>query len=456
MTEPESLTIAPEAGSWRSQLRHNRSPEALRFRGQMGLPTDRPVVMTGHQAEFWHPGILAKYLAADAFAAAGGEQAPGVAFLVVDQDRPERTVVRYPVVEARGNLGVREIAYGIGGDPPPPGPGATPPFVRDGLRRIGEALAAHAGEPTVACRVAFATRDLMAPLLTERGRSARVLFASGLHRADLFGELVERMGREPERCIHAYNAAALAHPGAGIRALVADEVQDRWELPLWRLPPGSPRSHVYAEDLPGIPREELAPKALFMTGLLRLAGCDLFIHGLGGGGGDAGGGYDAITDAWLTAWLGEEAVAALAPVTVVTATRYLPLESAASPAPTPAPTLAPAEAARAVWRAHHARHIPAELGLDGLDEQRRSLVGQIAAADRRTRHRLYRDLHHLLDRYRAEHSEELAALAERAESERARLGDPAILHDRTWAFPLYPAGMLDELREGIRRALGAG
>ena len=36
------------------------------LREQLGLPVHGPVIMTGHQAEFWHPGILAKYLACDA------------------------------------------------------------------------------------------------------------------------------------------------------------------------------------------------------------------------------------------------------------------------------------------------------------------------------------------------------------------------------------------------------
>ena len=47
-----------------SLLSHNDSAEARAFREQLGLPTDRPIVMSGHQAQIWHPGILSKYLAA--------------------------------------------------------------------------------------------------------------------------------------------------------------------------------------------------------------------------------------------------------------------------------------------------------------------------------------------------------------------------------------------------------
>ena len=35
-----------------------------------------------------------------------------------------------------------------------------------------------------------------------------------------------------------------------------------------------------------------------MTGLMRLAGCDLFIHGTGGGA------YDLVTEEWLGSWMG--------------------------------------------------------------------------------------------------------------------------------------------------------
>src|SRR5205823_2691827 len=150
-------------------------------------------------------------------------------------------------------------------------------------------------------------------------------------------------------------AAVAWHPTVGIRPLLADEVQDRWELPLWWLPPGREREHVYAEDLGRIPIAELAPKALMMTGLMRLAGCDLFIHGLGAAGlvepGRVVEGYDVITGEWLAAWLGPEA--SIAPIVMVTASFLLPLLDR------PLPTLH--DSARATWLAHHARHDPIAL-----------------------------------------------------------------------------------------------
>jgi hypothetical protein len=432
----EALTIRPHAEQWRGLLGHDTSPAAGRFRAELGLPTDRPVIMTGHQTQFWHPGILAKYLAADAFAASTGA---AVAFLVVDQDRPDRVSVRYPVVEREGNLGVREVVYGADDRAAPgrrvdDGLGVAG-FVQDGLNRIDEAMRAHDGDPMLARRVALAVRNLMSPYLGPAGRAAPILFATELSRTTLFQELVQRMAREPEACTAAYNTAVAAHPGAGIRPLEANPTQDRWELPLWRLLPDGRRTHIHAEDLAGIPPEELAPKALFMTALLRLAGCDLFIHGTGGAGDE---GYDRITEDWLRGWPNQER-AALAPIAMVTATRYLPIAHG--------PEVTAADAERAVWRAHHARHVPAELRLLALEQQRRTLVAEIAVAAPPVRATLFRDLHRLLDHYRADHAGELKALARETAAARARAHDGKVLRDRTWAFPLYPA-----LR-GLRREI---
>lgn len=389
--------------------------------------------MTGHQAEFWHPGILAKYLAADAFAA--GSSA-AVAWIVVDQERPDSAAIRYPHLDA-GSLSASTLTLRAGECAAPAG--LAPDFVARGLRTVAAAIERHAGLPSFSRTIAAALDELMGPLLT----LPRVtLFASELARATLFRELVAKMAADPEACCAAYNAAAARHPAAGIRALVADPVQDRWELPLWHLPPGRERTHVYAEDLPSIPPSELAPKALFMTGLLRLAACDLFIHGTGGAGLDDQAGYDRITDEWLAAWLGINP-ADLAPITTVTATRLLPL-------PIHPPTARAVD--RSVWLAHAAPHNPHIIRDGYYDDAKRTLVLQIAKAPRPERRALYRRMHTLLDEYRATHAADLAAIAGDADQARARLAAAPILADRTWAFPLYPPSVLASLRDEVRAA----
>jgi len=442
MPPEPSLTIRPGAGQWRMLVRRNDSPEAARFRRELGLPTDRAVIMTGHQAEFWHPGILAKYLAADAAAGAIG----AAAWLVVDQDRAETTELRYPGREGgAGDGSALTLRTAVVGERGLAGVVDAAPGVRQGLEAVSSALARHAGGPTLARRVAAALGDLMAPLLSQP--SPPTVFATGLCGAGLFSELVGRMKADPESCVRAYNAAVARHPTAGIRPLVLDDVQYRYELPLWHLPPGGPRAHVYAEMLDAVPVDRLAPKALFMTGLMRLAGCDLFIHGTGGGGGDEGHeGYDAVTQDWLTHWL-SILPEALAPIATVTATVYLPLD-------TPPPPTA-GEVARARWMAHSARHNPGCVGDGEGEERKRALVAAIDAADSADRARLFRGLHEFLEGYRGRHAAELGALDRLAAAAAARAGEPDLRTVRTWPFALYPAGVLGGLRDRIAAEFGS-
>jgi hypothetical protein len=398
--------------------------------------------MTGHQPEFWHPGILAKYLAADAAARQSGAT---VEWLVVDQARPETVEVRYPA-RVEGRLVAKALK--LGGQPEPHLPtDAAAPCVSEGLARIIGAMSSAGSEPTLSRRVGAALVELLRPLGIA---PAQTLYATELWRLDAFGELVDRMRREPERCVRTYNVAVARHPTAGMRPLIADDVQDRWELPLWRLTRAGVRRRVYAEDLAegAIPRQELAPRALLMTGMLRMVGCSLFVHGTGGGGVGGGDdeheGYDAVTDEWLADWLGARD---LAPIAVVTATRRLPLLDQGVPTA--------ADVARAAWRAHHARHEPAMLG--ELDSERRklALVGRIAATpDRRAHAVLFAQMQSELTGYRARHERELQRLARDAAEARGRLAAAAVAMDRTWAFPLYPEAMLWELKAEIDAAFG--
>ncbi|MBX3377826.1 MAG: hypothetical protein KF678_12580 [Phycisphaeraceae bacterium] len=445
---PESLTIHPPPIAWRHLLHHNTSPQATQLRRELDLPTDRPIIMTGHQPEFWHPGILAKYLAADA-ASAALNACP--VWLFVDQDRPDSVPLHFPAVGnaitterpalSVGTLTIRERT-------PPTSPRDPAPLVAAQLATLLSTLARHHSAPTLSHQIAATLADLARPYLA---LPHPTIFATQLSRTTLFRELVAQMARDPERCIRTYNAAAARHPSANIRPLTASDIQDRWELPLWHLPPHRPRTHVYAEDLPAIPPHELAPKALFMTGLLRLAACDLFIHGTGGAGStdvspppDAHDGYDLITEEWFRDWLGQP----LAPMTLVTATRYLPL--ADGPIPTPA------DLARARWLAHHARHSPLLLRDPDAALAKQHIVDQIELLPRHTRARadLFRRLHAALADYRQQHSPELSSLSTSAAETAAQLAQRDILFNRTWPFPLYPDPVLSSLRDDVRRSFG--
>jgi hypothetical protein len=421
----DPLIIRPSAPEWGDALRA----------GPVQRP--RPIIMTGHQPLFWHPGILAKYLAADAAARKWGGE---TTWLVVDQGRPATVELRYPARVA-GRLVSKSVLFGGNGDPAVPDDAAVP-CVRDGLARIIAAMNAARGERTLSRRVGRALQTLLSPMMAA---PARTLYATELWELPAFTGLVSRMTADPEHCVRAYNAAVAHHPSAGMRPLIADDIQDRWELPLWWLPREGPRRRVYAEDLRNIPRDELAPRALLVTGMLRMSECSIFIHGTGGGGSDdEHEGYDTVTEEWLRQWIG---TTALAPLAVVTATKHLPLGVKSCPGA--------AEVATAKWRAHSARHHPAMLGEPTNESVKATHVAAIKSSrDRHARDASFRAMHHILDEYRARRVQDLSGLEYAAAEVEGQKADAAIASDRTWPFPLYPPEALQDLKRRIDRAFG--
>jgi len=447
------LVFDPPAEQWAPRLldhaRAGQSPASAEFRRELGLSVDRPIVMSGHQATIWHAGILAKALAAEALADVA--RADSV-WLVVDQDSERLSVLRHPYLGADGvwaasmvplrsdpgNLTDDVAACALPAqrppDPNPRLPDGTPAPVRAGVARILKALAGHADASNAAEQTALAAGDLAADLM----RPPRMIFASAIASTSLFRSLVDQMAREPERVVLAYNRAVAERPHVGIAPLKCDELQDVYELPLWAIEPGQARRRIYAHDIGQIDPRSLAPRALLMTGILRWAACDLFIHGLGGGQ------YDPITERWLADWLG----ASLAPALVASADVLLPSQ----------PRLTDIhDLARARWRMHHARHDPAMLGEPEAAEHKEALVRRIASR-RATGHNVlddYRALHRLLGEVRSRHADELEKLADDVRRIERDLAGSAVAQDRTWPFPLHDPETLAGLRRAIRQALGA-
>lgn len=436
------LVIDPPGDRWPALLgapaRHT-DDRARRMREQLALPTDRPIVMTGHQAWIWHPGILAKYLACDA---AAGALRAAPAWVVVDQDEHD-LAVRIPVRDASCALRAETASLAPPTQPRGAPTGALPAFepipprpagavalpsVERGIARLVEALSAHRRATTAAAQVAGALADLMRPVVP----TAPTVFATSLVSSDLFNELVDRMAADPRRVAQAYNDAVRAWPQAGVTELAHPDNAYRCELPLWRLRPGAPRLPVRAADLAGVPRTELAPKALLLTAILRLGACDLFIHGTGGGV------YDRATDAWIESWLGER----LAPVAVVTATMQLPLATDET---------TEADVATLTWRAHHALHDPAALHAADFARRKREHLARISAlkTTRADPAPEFRALHALLESYRGVHAEGLARLRADAERARVALAESAVARDRTWPFPWHDDRALAALRDSV-------
>jgi hypothetical protein len=257
------------------------------------------------------------------------------------------------------------------------------------------------------------------------------IFAANLCATRLFAGLLDRMRADPAHCARTYNDAIAAHPEARLAPL---RVEGEIELPVWHIGAGTGRARARADAriIAESPPSSLAPRALLMTAMLRMAGCDLFIHGLGGGI------YDHATERWMRDWIGVE----LAPTAVVTATLLLPLESAGA---------SPQEIDRAAWRAHHARHDPALLGDPAAAAEKTRLVQQIRDLKRTGGNAapVFAQLHRLLDESRLRHKDGLDALENSATEARARRAEASIAHDRTWAFPLYPLEDLRRLKSEI-------
>jgi hypothetical protein len=419
------------------------SEDAEQFRRELGLPTDRPVVMTGHQAEFWHAGILAKYLAADAIAShRGSADAPiATAWCVPDHVAETPGRVAYPAMATAGS-GDASVGEWIRAE--------IDLFTEDAIRETKTDISHRLNSARAALRSVSGARDsdtqiaAQQHLLASRldlAPDAPPVLASRLHETTLFRTLVQRMRTEPDACVEAYNAAASAHPDAGVRPMVV--AADRTELPLWRTDDAGRAHAVFLSDLEEDDESIIArlrPRALLFTGLLRAHACDLFIHGTGGGV------YDRVTERWLADWLGWS----LAPAGVATATLTLDLG---------VPDVSRTDLRDARWRAHHARHNPGAIGeteeLSRAQNEKQSMVERIDATPRGERDPLYFEMHAMLERVRESHPEELAAIDERVRTVEAALADRAIAKDRTWAWFLHADEDLAALRSAIAEALRA-
>lgn len=459
--DPPEFT-ASDASLWTPRNRGTLDSLSADLREVLGIARDRPVIMTGHQAGFWHCGILAKSLAATGLATRPFESTslPQLVHIVVAQDDNDAGLIEYPSRDAAGAITVRQwrLAPQVEGvptglrpvvpDPIAPVDGARD-FVNQGLEDIAKAIRARADQPSLAMQLAHAAHDLVAARCPGAG-TWHITSALALSQSHAFATLAEKMAADPRACVHAYNQAASEHPAAGVRPLQLHDDDARIELPIWRVSPLGGRVSARVSDVrAALAHSELAslaPKALFMTALLRAFACDLFIHGTGGGV------YDKVMERWLQLWPAVGMFADspfiaqnLAPAVVATATVRLPLLDA------PVPTAA--EVARARWLAHAARHNPAVLNDADAAAAKHLALATMRGANPAARLSAYRAAHAELDAYRANHADELARLTAAAahlEHLRAAAG-PALR--RTWAFPLAPAQSLADLAARARAHL---
>lgn len=409
-----------------------------RARRELGLPTDRPVVMAGHQLTVWHAGVLAKWIAVGALARAVGGVA---AWVWVDQDEHEYSTLSVPVLNDGSRLALARWTLTdapAGGMPVVSCPAFTPrrfegraalPSVERGAGEIERALREHRAASNAAEQIARAIGGLLEPF----GAPVQSFFATDLRRTALFGSAVDDLRAHALAAAESYNRAIAQSPEARVGALRLDRAGGP-ELPLWVTQRGVARRGATLGELAHVPIEALAPRALLMTGLLRQSACDLFIHGTGGAL------YDRAAETWFREWRGVE----LAPMVTATADLFLPFGDRTR--------VTEADAARAAWQAHRARHDPALLGDSARATEKATMVERIRAARGRGDRPLeaYRAMHSRLAEYRAERSADLAAFDRAAAEARRGLEESALIDDRTWPFPFHEPAALQALGDQIR------
>lgn len=470
--DPLSITLRPPAAAWRTALSKSPNADAQAFRRELGLPTTGPILMSGHQPGLWHPGILAKWVAMVHGAALMNVQA---AWVVVDHDEVAPMRVRLPLKAADGSLRAAEFDLSAAQYPPDrpahsrSASRVVAPLLKGeqyaidgvgaGVNAMIAACDAFASAPSAAEQVAHAASRLIhdTPHGVLHGSPTPTVFlATLLSRTRAFRALVERMIADPIACVKAYNDAAAAHPHARMRPLrtiasAATNSAIATELPLWILRDGK-RVPATAASLASLITKQnawpsIVPRALFLTLLLRLHGCDMFIHGLGGGGADEGEGYDEVMRDWATRWLGN---VHLAPLATVSATLRLPFELTGR-------EVSREDATRATWTAWHAKNDPAALGEQQLANRKKALVAEIATLPRHDprRRTLWQDMRSIIAEAQARHAPDLTRLADVATRAHASAKLDAVRLERTWPFAIYPASSLLALSQQIRDRLSA-
>ncbi len=329
---------------------------------ELGLPSDQPVYMTGHQAEFVHAGVLAKSIALDAL----GRNAT-VVYLVADSDTPKDMALTI-IEQSEGEQPRRHSVSMPGVDleqpaetQPAGSADAWSAFFDDicavlpdcSSRLVAETRAAWLdGAVEINWTEACIRLQCMAETAL-RLASQPVVRVSALSRTRAFAAFAGQLLRDADAFAEHYNRAQRRYRERfGVRSeqrpvplLAVDG--ERVEAPFWLYEASGPRRRafvspatesggvtLFADETPiaTLPIDDAAllsgvhslealgwrlrPRALSLTAFCRLLLCDLFVHGIGGAK------YDAMTDDFVARYFGIEP----SPVLCVTATLYPPVE----------------------------------------------------------------------------------------------------------------------------------
>jgi hypothetical protein len=457
MTQPSpSVRVEPAMSAWSVNENPQRDRVLLIERintrakrtGTTELdPSVKNLIATGHQAQLWHPGILAKDIALDLAAETLGTQR---LHMIVDQDANEAWRLDVPWVDG-DELKVKAVLLADQKPGVPTGfqPPAETRQLQERLAGLDPALIGVLSDAlenlpkceSLAEQIAVVLDRLKKPYAGDMP----VMMVSDLAGLAVYESIVSRMLDDAHACATAYNNAVAEHPQAGMTPMAVG--RELVELPMWAVHWNEPRRRVFVDLADSTPMfvyddgepidcetATLLPRALMLTAVMRGYFCDLFIHGTGGLV------YDRVTEVWWGAWAGES----LAPMAGVTADVFLDLG---------APVADRAELDRAVWRMHHLPHnVDRVLGLDGKAVRRKlDLIEHMGDDRARQRRRAgFAELHQI-NRELAEQNPDAIASAKRdLHLARAGVKNARIARRRDWCFALYSPQSL----HALRRCLG--
>jgi len=350
-------------GEVRRLARREAVARAREYSERMGVPLrdvpDDPdlLVVTGHQPEFYHPGVWVKDFLLQRLSEDTGAAAID---LVVDSDGFDTLEIHSPCLKPEVRVCRAFLAVGTTDGcfacTPVPDAGDIGEFCRAGAEQLqtlpAPALGRHFAAYCELLQAAAPSARNVAELVTFSRRAYEAaagtdyleLPVSSMARSRSYAALAAHLALDAQAFADVYNSAlhdyrertgtrsnAQPFPDLG----TADGLV---ELPLWHI--AGRRATVWARtgeapalvvegevvcDLSGGPAAAveailslgatLAPKALALTMHARLLVADLFIHGVGGGR------YDQVTDDVLRRYFGVEPP----PFAVASMTMYLPL-----------------------------------------------------------------------------------------------------------------------------------
>jgi len=263
LTDCKAIVCEPAFTEWEKMLYHEEGAILgktqhewkTESRIELGVSTDKPIIVVGHQPTFFHPGILAKFIAADRLASeVNGE----VIFLVVDHHKGLDGTIETPNGDVECTSLQSDVPMRL--QPRVDIVRSYPPFTTVLQEAIGE-------------NSAIQYANAISSLLSSFAHIHRIVMASDLVQTTFGKSIIKAMRSSNGESQNAYNTAVKSFPDCHIRTLEATEV------PIW--------------EEQGV----IFPKALLLTLLSRLVLSDLFVHGFGGMQ------YDKAMEQWCKTWL---------------------------------------------------------------------------------------------------------------------------------------------------------